>query len=222
MKKLLFLPLMAVCFMICGCTAEMESEPSTQSERVNETKLKILEMAEDYGLKVRINDNLTSQDIDKINLDTLDLVMRGLTAIKGTYKLECSRNGNTFRASQQKSNSRRSSRPVVHSYKYEYDTTDISGNGYHFSGDCVLSWDVIDGEIGNAKAECTVSSSELLMGSSGTSLDGNVDEDGVISFSGEVDYNTSWNTGSFSPIIIYFYVSGQYTGESATTYIDWN
>lgn len=221
MKKFLFLPFMIMaCIMINGCTTDYESDPISKSERASEVKLKILEMAEDYGLNVKVNEKQLEQNVDYINLGSLEKVMKALTRIKGTYRLKAPLDKNKFKAVQQQRWNGGSNRaPTTNKYQYEYATQSIKGNGFDFTCDCTLTWAEKDGELTDIIAECTVSASTLLMGTSSTSINGSVDEEGSLTFNGTVNYQTS---SSHAPVTIYFHVSGKYTWDEDTSYITWS
>lgn len=139
MKKLLFMAFAIVVSCIIGsCTAETEEPSTAQSKKVNEAKLKIMEMAKDYGLNVRIDEDLLDKYANQINLDTLEKGFRALAKIKGTYQLEKPTSDGFIIQTKQKKKNERSKK--TYRYTYEFGPDSFYGDFCHYTCYCGLSW----------------------------------------------------------------------------------
>lgn len=161
MKKLLFMAFAIVVSCIIGsCTAETEETSTAQSKKVNEAKLKIMEMAKDYGLNVRIDEEFLDEYADQINLDTLDMCFKALADLKGIYKLEKPTSDGIISQTKQKKSTRRTAKE----YRYTYESPElVTGKYGEYVCNCCLSWveDSATSHIISASAHGNI---ELLTG----------------------------------------------------------
>lgn len=222
MKKLLFMAFAIVVSCIIGsCTAETEEPSTAQSKKVNEAKLKIMEMAKDYGLNVRIDEEFLDEYADQINLDTLDMCFKALADIKGIYKLEKPTSDGIISQTKQKKSTRRTAKK----YRYTYESPEIvTGEYCEYVCNCCLSW-VEDSATSKILSSSAHGDIELLSGGTLTShsdIGTHVRNDYIIDVDGIVDVTVPFN--SIDPfaswpnwaktITIRFEVYGDYNGET--------
>ena len=75
--------------IVCGCTADgMNEEESSSKSKAQILKTRILELADDYDLKIICHDDYLACHVDEINLDSIEKKFKGLAKIKGTYPLK--------------------------------------------------------------------------------------------------------------------------------------
>lgn len=160
MKNLLFMAFAIVVSCIIGsCTAETEEPSTAQSKKVNEAKLKIMEMAKDYGLNVRIDEEFLDEYADQIDFDKVEEQFKALASIKGTYRLEKpTETGNTHTSKQMRKIDKRTK--TTSKYTYEFEKVQIGGvHGAIYECHCDLVWyvDSVTNRIMGAEADGFVS-----------------------------------------------------------------
>lgn len=218
MKKLLFMAFAIVVSCIIGsCAAETEETSTAQSKKVNEAKLKIMEMAKDYGLNVRIDEEFLDKYADQIDFDKVEEQFKALASIKGTYRLEKpTETGNTHTSKQMRKIDKRTK--TTSKYTYEFEKVEVGGlTGAQYECSCDLVWyvDSVSGKIMGAEADGAISCNRDL-GQTYSYITTSIDnEKGVIQLGGYVDFGT--NLSTIKPEIIYdrgirvrFDVTGDY------------
>lgn len=218
MKKLLFMAFAIVVSCIIGsCTAETEEPSTAQSKKVNEAKLKIMEMAKDYGLNVRIDEEFFDEYADQIDFDKVEEQFKALASIKGTYKLEKpTETENTHTSKQMRKIEKRAK--TTFRYTYEFERVEVGGvHGARYECGCDLEWyvDSATNSITDTNAEGFVNGIGGI-GQSYSYITTNVNhETGVIRLGGYVDFATSLSV--VKPYTIYdksvrvrFDVTGDY------------
>ena len=86
MRKLVYLPLLMASFLLAGCTAEDYELQDSDCSRGERLVMQIMEMADDYGLRVEIDRNYILSNPDAVCLDSIDCMMKGLASLRGHYK----------------------------------------------------------------------------------------------------------------------------------------
>ena len=92
MRKLFLLPFLAMaCVFMSGCTSDYEFEDgqSAKEQKALEVKVKIQELAEDYGLNAQIGGEIQPEEVDSIDLNKVEAVFKAIASSMGRYRLEC-------------------------------------------------------------------------------------------------------------------------------------
>ena len=99
MKKfLLFLQSLLICFVFIGCSADSEDNVMSDIQKVENAKLKIMEMANDYGLNIVMSDGLSDDIINNVDFKELEDLFKSMTSLNGVKKFSTERNGLEYRA----------------------------------------------------------------------------------------------------------------------------
>ncbi|NPD92428.1 hypothetical protein HPS56_08745 [Prevotella sp. PMUR] len=80
--------------MFINCTSDFETEEKTNAEKAAELRLKILELAEDYDINVKLEDKYDGGNID-IDIEDIEGLFKAISAVRGNYKMIASNNGKT-------------------------------------------------------------------------------------------------------------------------------
>lgn len=208
MKKfLLFLQSLLICFVFIGCSADSEDNVMSDIQKVENAKLKIMEMANDYELNVFVNETLLQDKCsDDSYIENLNNLFASLSKIRGRYMLISESGTNNL-----KQNTKKTRKSYLNyageSYKsYEFSDTTLIGDKYSFTCGCEVNW--VD-NYENPEVIGDVSCGQMIQGYCESDITTEVKE-GRIYFEGKVTYYPS---GTLS---IYFYVSGwctEYEGE---------
>ena len=213
MKKLLLFSLIVICSCsFVGCSSDFEENEVSDFEKVEDAKLKIMEMANDYDLSVDINDNALLENCisDNLYFEQLNSLFASLSKIRGRYLLI--NIGKTKELTQQWKKQRLYSKNYSYeSYKsYEFNDTTLIGDNYSFTCGCEVKW---IGNYKNVEVIGDVSCGQMIQGYCESAISPEVKE-GRIYFDGKVTYVPS------GTLRIYFNVTGWCTEEEGE--INWH
>lgn len=90
MKKLMILPLLImVCSFMIGCSAENDGHAAFKDETISnqEAQIRINEMAEDYGVKIKTKSSSEAMVWHESDLKFIESILKSFSKIKGKYQL---------------------------------------------------------------------------------------------------------------------------------------
>ena len=122
MRKVFRFACIIVCVLIqFGCSEDYSFENSEKMERLKRMKAKIEQTASDYNLNFTVDEALLSQNLDRINEDSVDAVFQRLASIKGKYTFgdTVQKNGR-FVVNAIKRSSRKNM--IVYNQEYHFNT----------------------------------------------------------------------------------------------------
>lgn len=211
--KHFFSIVLVACITIAACSAEFEHEQLIPTERVENLKSKILQLAEEHELPITVNEKKLLENIDDVNLDTIEAEMINLASIKGNYIISKNKNDGKYKMSKQKMRSTATRRAAAIRYERHMTTEIIRGNRFLY-GHCIIDW-TFDGteHIGNGSVYPFISHDPWAESPTDSDCDIFVYGNGYcVMFSGSVKYSPSFYYTTF-------YVSGQFTATGGT--INW-
>lgn len=188
-----------------------------RDERISIINNKINQISKEYGMKIVLNNSCIPDDVDDINVDSINSLISSIAKIRGTYLL----NKGNDRQYKIINRSSSTNKPLYTSYNYEFDECELSStNGQgHYIANCSVTWDEDTlGNICHQYVDASVYSVSMLQGYCNNNVTSFVNKYKEIIFSGTVEYNTTYPS---SPIIIFFNVSGK-CNSSTGNYIVWN
>lgn len=143
MKKFLLFPLFAIlgCLFI-GCSSDFEEDEVSDFEKVENAKLKIMEMANDYGIAISFSGELMAGDIDKINFDEVETFVKSLANVNKTVKYTYENRGNEYRLIEDNQTTKKKSLTRgVESYSYSTNFADSAGIDIYTISSADRLWD---------------------------------------------------------------------------------
>lgn len=96
-KLLLFLLIVISSCSFVGCSSDFEENEMSDLEKVEDAKLKFMEMANDYGVIIKLSGELTPKDVDKIKFDEVETFIKGLANVNKTVRYTYENRGNEYR-----------------------------------------------------------------------------------------------------------------------------
>lgn len=187
MKKILFL----ICLvgLFAGCSSSDDYE--FQTSKCETAADKIYELADDYGLKVKVGSLYSSLSPDKVDLEKFEKLFRGLARLKGTHVVEGVKQNNSIVYKCVSNQKRRRSMSSEATSVYAFAPEDL---GAGFYGECCVVFHHY-GEI-SSTYKCDVSVqiySGYYLGTCSSNLKKTLERGGYVSFSGDVSYTYTDN-----------------------------
>lgn len=151
MKKFLLFPLFAIlgCLFI-GCSSDFEEDEVSDFEKVENAKLKIVEMANDYGVKIRLSDDISVEVIDNLDYNNIERLIKSLANINHVVRYTTQNKGTEYKLVKdiQLTRKRVQSRSVEAYYPRSTNFADTTGNiyttlyvdDYSWECSCVATW----------------------------------------------------------------------------------
>lgn len=217
MKKILISSIMmmiGLCFT--GCSSD-DDFLSASSEKTTDVRAKILSMAEEYGVNIKINDANLDYYEDKEHLDSLESFLQGISKIKGTYLLTRKKDGSIHQMP-------RHTREQIKTWNKEYDFDEENIKGYKCK--CSLSYQIDNkDEISNIQVSAWIDFDDLTASQTG-GASGYADSYGTIYISGSINLSYEKENDPFilsdnELISVDFYVSGTYSDKEGGS-ITWS
>lgn len=218
----------SIIMVVCGCifascTADESYEvgQAASDAKAKELEMKIMSLAEEYGLDVQVGNLVSSGLIDDADaLEKIDSIFQSACKMKGHYRLTGKRSGERMIISQQsKMGSRkRMLRPAYETYTYDFPDYEYKGIRCH----CSITYDenLNTGELINVEVDASIEDPETLSYDVYDDVSGYVDSDNIIRISGSVKIEY-YNPNDF---IVYLtvtsHVSGYYDGSEGE--ISWS
>lgn len=150
MKKfLLFLQSLLICGVFFGCSADSEDNVMSDIQKVENAKLKIMEMANDYGLNIVMSDGLSGDIINNVDFKELEDLFKSLSSLNSVKRFSTERKGLEYRTVNEMVIPRRGLARSYESYS-NYSTnfpdstgqnlTVISTDRYYWECSCNVTW----------------------------------------------------------------------------------
>lgn len=209
-----FTIVMVVCgTLFASCTADdsYDSEQSANEAKAKELEMKILSLAEEYGLNVKVGDLVSSKLIDDADaLKKIDTIFKSAYNMKGNYKLIGKRSGDKMIVSQQsKIGSRKRMLPPVHE-TYTYAFPDYNCKGLRCYCSITYDEDLNTGKLSCVSVDAGAEDPEEIGYDVVDEVSGYVDSFNIIRISGKVRLLYYSHTGfGFEP---YLTISCSVTG----------
>lgn len=149
-----------------GCTNEEDETATENNQRVERLKNKILELADDYGLNVTIDENQLRYHLDDISLDSIENEFKGFSIIKGIYQMKSERDGKTMKITQNITKINVTRKKVMSSENVIFPNKTWGNGSYPYSCYCRASWLIEDGTPTGLYVDAHIDPGDQLQGSS--------------------------------------------------------
>lgn len=126
MKKILFLICLVGLFGGCSSSDDYEFQKSKCETAAD----KIYELADDYGLNVKVGSLYSSLSPDKVDLEKFEMLFRGLARLKGTHVVEGVKQNNSIEYKCVSNQKRRRSMSPGDTSIYDFGVTDLNDDFY--------------------------------------------------------------------------------------------
>lgn len=216
----------SIIMVVCGCifascTADESYEvgQAASDAKAKELEMKIMSLAEEYGLDVQVGNLVSSGLIDDADaLEKIDSIFRSLSTLRGRYNLVRNQNGDKVVMQTKKVRSKyaRTRSAAYEWFEYDFD-------GYEegdFSCYCSIRYSEDEkGERDNVSVDAGINTSLTPTGDCSNEVNGWVDIRNNIKIGGSV---TLYEVMSHSApgIIVKFHVEGFYDGVDGE--IEWS
>lgn len=138
MKEIKFLSIVILVCCVFGCSDQfMDEDLSIREKKINFMKRQIVELAEEYGLNIKLNSQYIEDNFDKIDIDSIENEMRNLSSLKGIYSVSVEQTKKGLKMAQRR---RKRISPTLaltsHSESYTFPTH----NSGLYSCNCIAVW----------------------------------------------------------------------------------
>ncbi len=206
MKKLFQLPFLAMaCVFMSGCTSDYEFEDgqSAKEQKALEVKAKIQELAEDYGLNVKVNADAIEKGGGDVNMDSIETFFRSLASIKGNYALVKLKNGHLVQRPKVKRALKRTSQRE--SFEFDDESNEL------FTFYCSVDYDLYnDGTISNVTVYAGIENASAMFKDYWSDVSGTVDAHNTIRISGSVSF--TYHEFGYGYVDVKYNVTGYFDG----------
>lgn len=199
-----------------SCTSDYEVEKPSSTSKVNEIRMKIMEMANDYGLKIRIDERSFNENFDKVNIDTLDKIMKSIVAVKGTYQLKSQKTNNGYKAVQGNRKKTRTANRTVHNYYYEFGKEEYKEGNFTIDCFCEIHWKEDSTGIHDIDVSSYAVGNEFIGSTAGGGYGSYDNKTNRINVNGSIGFGSIGGT-----LCIDIYFSGYYNVSDETNNITW-
>ena len=200
MKKKINL-LFCFCIFVCGtlltgCSSDLE-DSNSRSEKTNKLRSQILELADDYDLNLSIDVNKLFNNIDNINIDSVENMIKEFSAIRGSYTFyKYNKNGKIILNQNKKIERTRSESYVKENYIFDEHEADKGPETVTCC--CSVNWYLDNGKIESPSVDPSlklnpIPSTEYTTNSISTWIDNE-----MIKFMGTVTCHYGFYTLSFN------------------------
>ena len=213
LRKVVYLVSALFMLVIFSCSADNDYVNGDDHSDIEVLKGQIMEMGQEYGLDIRVNEEFIRCYRDKINLDSLDDEFRKFASIRGNYDVKnvCDGRNRSLKLGAKRMARTRGGKINYESYTSE-DVVSKELNYYYCK--CEVSWIEEDGKCSGVSVNASVTGPT----STGTSSD-NISvtysaDKTSFTFSGTVTYSFTPMDAPMNFIELKFHVSGSMGGAS--------
>lgn len=167
-----------------SCSSEFEDNTNNAEAGMTVLKSEILSMACDYGVNVRLNENVLKKNIKKISLDNIEKIFMQASSCKGNYAISTdNENGHQLSSKKQISRKRRISGKPEQTFVEEKENGRIRLY-------CSVSFLYnVSGELTGADSSCSAIDNECVSTESVDNTSTILDMYGIARITGEVQLN---------------------------------